>query len=122
MDATWKFQRAVWAYSTFHRPVDGFRAVDPKEERDAEQKFSDGIKEALQPFTKTYDLPFNIREIWKKEIEIINLEYLNLIAFSMTGQTTEIEKAASKIQRACEAIRVVGEENAHGWFKYFRNF
>ena len=56
-------------------------------------------------------------EVFEKEIPTINREFMNLKAFSMTGQLGEMENSAQEIENACERIRAAARPHTLGFWR-----
>jgi len=113
-DATWKLQKAASSFYALHSQWGVARA--PRDVADEERRILDKVDAALAAFTQDYDLPVDLSTIAKSEMRNINIALLNLKAFSMTGQGTEMEAAATQIQDACERIRIAAKPYAYRSF------
>jgi hypothetical protein len=108
-DASWDLQHAVWEFVGLHMR---FGVAQGVREFEAEkQQILAKIGSPLRVLTRDYDLPQNLIETCRRCSDSINLEFANLVSFTMTGQTAELEESAKRIQAACESMR----EDARRW-------
>jgi pyrimidine deaminase RibD-like protein len=110
-DATWDLQKAAWSFCALHTQYLVARAA--RDIADEEKQILESIAAAFRVFTQDYDLPAELSATAKSEIGNINIALVNLKAFSMTGQRTKMEIAATQIQDACERIRIAARPYAY---------
>jgi len=116
-NATVDLQYAVWAFASLHQPGVAWPARDLHE---AEQKTIAQIDAALKLFRQDFDLPDSLGRVVLKETRRINLELLNLKAFSLTGQFDEMQQSAADIESACERIRDAAKVHLYGIWRRIR--
>lgn len=110
-DATWVLQKAAWSLYALHTEFGVARAA--RDVADDEKEILERIGAAFKVFTQDYDLPAELSLFAKSEIAAINIALVNLKTFSMTGQTAEMEIAATQIQDGCERIRAGAKPYAY---------
>jgi cell division septum initiation protein DivIVA len=110
-DATWDLQKAAWSFCALHTQYGVARAV--RDIADEEKKIFDKIDASVRVFTQDYDLPIDLAAVAKTEMGHINIAMLNMKAFAMTGQRSEMEGAVTQIQTACERIRAAARSYAY---------
>jgi hypothetical protein len=117
-EATWDYQRAVWLFASVHKQYGVARAA--REVAEDESRAVEKMGTASREFTKDYDWPDDLHDIFKKEIRTINREIANLKAFSMTGQHDDMNRSAQVIQNSCERIRAVARPHTLGFWRRVR--
>lgn len=110
-DATWNLQKAAWSFFALHSQFGVARAV--RDVAEEEKGILEKLDVALSVFTRDYDVPTDLLAIVQSELGSINIALVNLKAFSMTGQVTQMEIAAIQIQDACERIRIAARPYAY---------
>ncbi len=111
-DATWDLQKAAWSFYALYTQHGVARAAG--DIADEEKQILERIEPAFRVFTQDYDIPADLSAVAKSEMGNINIALVNLKAFSMTGQGTEMEIAATQVQDACERIRIAARPYAYG--------
>lgn len=110
-NATWDLQKATWSYYALHTQ---YGVARPARDLAIEEKQILGEMEAaLAVFTQDYDLPADLSAVAKSEVGNINIALVNLKAFSMTGQSKQMNIAATQVQDACERIRIAAKPYAY---------
>jgi pyrimidine deaminase RibD-like protein len=110
-DATWDLQKATWSFYALHTQHGVARAA--RDIADEEKRILEKVDAAFRVFTQDYDIPTDLSAVAKSEVENMNIALVNLKAFSMTGQGTEMEIAATQVQDACERIRIAARRYAY---------
>ena len=110
-DATRELQKAAWSFYTLHTAYGVARAV-----RDViyeEKQIFDRIDAAFTVFTHDYDVPTDLSDIAKSEMEKIQIALVNLKMFSRRNQESDMRIAATQIEDACERIRIAARPYAY---------
>jgi pyrimidine deaminase RibD-like protein len=110
-DATRNVQKAAWSFFAHHTQFGVARgARDVVEE---EKQILEKLEAALNVFTQDYDTPSDLSAVVQTELGNINIAWVNLKSFSMTGQVADMKVSAIQIQEACERIRVAAKPYAY---------
>jgi pyrimidine deaminase RibD-like protein len=110
-DATWNLQKAAWSFFALHSQFGVARAA--RDVADEEKGILEKLDAALSVFTRDYDVPPDLSAIVQIELGNINIALVNLKSFSMTGQISRMEIAATQIQDACKRIRTAARPYAY---------
>lgn len=110
-DATWELQKSAWSFYALHTQFGVAR--EARELAIDEKRILEKIDAAMKIFAQDYDLPADLSATAKNELGNIDIALVNLKAFSMTGQRTNMESAATRVQEACERIRVAAKPYAY---------
>ncbi len=110
-DATWNLQKAAWSFFALHSQFGVARAARAVAQE--EKGILEKLDAALSVFTRAYDVPTDLSKIVQSELGNINIALVNLKSFSMTGQVSAMEIAATQIQDACERIRIAARPYAY---------
>jgi pyrimidine deaminase RibD-like protein len=110
-EATWDLQQAAWSFHALRSEFGVIRAAGDfaNEEKQILRK----IDSALRVFTRDYDLPAELAAVARLELSNINIALVNLKAFSMTGQPTQMDIVATQIQDACHRVRTAAKPFAY---------
>jgi pyrimidine deaminase RibD-like protein len=110
-DATRNLQKAAWSFFALHTQFGVARGVrDVVEE---EKQILEKLDAALNVFAQDYDTPSDLSAVVQTELGNINIAWVNLKSFSMTGQVADMKVSAIQIQEACERIRVAAKPYAY---------
>ena len=110
-DATRNLQKAAWSFYGLYTRFGVAQAA-----RDVANEEKEILKEmgaALNVFSQDYDFPADLLVVAQDEMGKINIALANLKSFSMTGETAEMEIAATQIQDACERVRNAAKPYAY---------
>jgi hypothetical protein len=116
-DATWDMQRAAWELNSLYSVV----AMKAKDRHDQEIKIFEKIDGAFRVFVSDYDVPARLADTAREELKAINLGLMNMRAFSMMGQHSDMAKTALDVQCCCERVREAARPYAYALHRRLNN-
>lgn len=111
-DAALDLQHAAWSFYAMHSR---YGVAESTRDRTIEQNEKlKTIGDAFKVFAQDVDLPDALAEECAKRRAAISLDLVNMLAFSVTGQGSEIERCAREIERECTELRDIARQYIWG--------
>ena len=117
-EATQELQWAAWEWVSLHTQYGVAR--DARDFANEEDKILQKFGTSFRVFSQDYDLPTDLAEAARREMQPLNLALANMKAFSMTGQESDMTEAAQEIQQGCERIREAARPHVYGAMRRLR--